>query len=456
MAAVGDEETCLEAFLLGFGAVGQHVVQLLLQNATRRRPRMKIVGIADSSGGIYLSEGLPLERVLTWKQGRNQINAFGLDEGDRNNVLVEHFDSTFDMVLAKLDGMGHQVLLDATPVDLEDGGVGLACARFAVSRGCHIVMANKAPLVLAYGELMRQARQHPVSHIQFSATVCGGLPVVNVGRRDLNCARIESVEGIFNSTSNYILSRMENGEDPTVALKVAQENGIAEADPSLDLEGYDTANKLVIICNSVLNHPVTLKDVSVTGIKDITAIDVRKAGEEGEVYRLLASARRIALEDLDKHEVQMESTYKLTVKPVRVKKSSFFGNCVDSDMCVVFRSDEFETISMKTDEKGVFPTAAAMLRDCFTIIRSIDSYHVAASLAKRTKANRSLGVEADCEEYDGFAKGAMAAVMADDYDSEAERDKNETISWKREPFSLKSHFVDDAKRTELEQDTLCE
>ena len=152
----------------------------------------------------------------------------------------------------------------------------------------------------------------------------------------------------------------------------------------------------------------------------------------------------------------MESTYKLTVKPVRVKKSSFFGNCVDSDMCVVFRSDEFETISMKTDEKGVFPTAAAMLRDCFTIIRSIDSYHVAASLAKRTKANRSLGVEADCEEYDGFAKGAMAAVMADDYDSEAERDKNETISWKREPFSLKSHFVDDAKRTELEQDTLCE
>ena len=127
--------------------------------------------------------------------------------------------------------------------------------------GTNIVLANKAPLVLAYQDLMMLARLKPASQVLFSATVCGGLPVVNVGRRDLCCGRIRSVRGIFNSTSNFILSQMENGNSRKEALQIAIDRGIAEADPTLDVEGIDTANKLTIIANSILDYSVTLSDV---------------------------------------------------------------------------------------------------------------------------------------------------------------------------------------------------
>jgi homoserine dehydrogenase len=341
------------------------VVRLMLQEG-RTRPPLRIVGIADSSGGIS-TEGdfeLPLEELLAWKTSGCSIRSFKM--GGKGASALNYHASTISMVAGA--GKPGNILLDGTPVDLKTGGVGLECCRFAASHGIHLVMANKAPLVLAYGELMAAAAREPRCRIEFSASVCGGLPVVNVGRRDLGCARLQSVRGIFNSTSNYILSRMARGEDPAVALRAAQEVGIAEADPSLDLEGYDTANKLVIICNSVLGFPATLSDVALTGIGGVTAVDMQKAALEGEVYRLLATATLVTAH-------AGTPRYTLSVQPERVKADSFFGTCTDSDMCVVFRSDEFETISMKTDEKGVFPTAAAMLRDCFTIIREEGCSH---------------------------------------------------------------------------------
>jgi homoserine dehydrogenase len=211
--------------------------------------------------------------------------------------------------------------------------------------------------VLAWAELSALAEEQKTS-LEFSATVCGGLPVVNVGRRDLTCARIELLEGVFNSTTNYILDRMSHGEDRATALQAAQEAGIAEADPTLDLEGIDTANKLVILCNSVLEYPTQLSDVTITGISGVTADDVAGASLFDLVYRLVARARR--------HE---DGSYSLSVNPEAVKKTSFIGSCVGSDMCCMFQSDEFERIMMKSDEKGVFPTACAMLRDIFTVQR---------------------------------------------------------------------------------------
>ncbi len=268
------------------------------------------------------------------------------------------------------------IILDTTPVNLVDGGVGLACCRWGAQHGVHLVLANKAPLVLSYRELLDTARSSS-SYIEFSATVCGGLPVINVGRRDLACcARLNLVQGIFNSTSNYVLSRMSTGEEPEIALEHAKRVGIAEADPSLDLEGYDTASKLVIICNSILNISATLQDVALEGITGITLADVEAAGRESKVYRLIATASRCSCAAGGERELEgwqcglgCVESYKLSVNPTLVDVNSFFGQCQDTDMSVVFVSDEFETMSLKTSEKGVFPTSAAVLRDCFAILR---------------------------------------------------------------------------------------
>lgn len=339
----------------------------MLQKNDRIRPPIRIVGVSDSSGGISSSAGLPLQQMLDWKEaGRAMKEYCG------NDVL--HHASSIDML--RTTAVCGNIVFDGTPVNLSTGGVGLECCRYAAANGVHIVMANKAPLVLAYDELMQTAAETPKCFIEFSATVCGGLPVVNVGRRDLYCGQMDLIEGIFNSTSNYILSRMAKGEDAADALKAAQLAGIAETDPTLDIEGYDTANKLVIICNSVLRIPAKLADVDLTGITGITSADIADAAAVGEVYRLIGSARRFdntaaaegaaAVKCLD----EKRGCYVLTVKPTRVKNESFFGGCSETDMCAVFRSDEFETVSIKNDETGVFPTSSAMLRDCFSIIRS--------------------------------------------------------------------------------------
>lgn len=343
----------VDTFLLGFGSVNQHVVKLLLQRE-KKRPPLRIVGISDSTGAITMEEGLPLQNVLDWKRSAKMLKEFEFP-----NVI--HFSTSLDMIEA--NAKQGSILLDGTPVNLENGGVGLACCRYALQNGIHVVLANKGPLVLAYQELKALAAATPSCQMEFSAAVCGGLPVVNVGRRDLYCSHIESVHGIFNSTSNYILSRMVEGESLAAALAAAQARGIAEADPSLDVEGVDSANKLVIICNSVLDYPCSLSDVRVQGIMGVSMEDMKVAAECNEVYRLVAEA---TLRTSDGDPV-----YDLSVEPRRVPRHSFLGSCVETDMCVIFRSDEFETISLKTDEKGVFPTASAMLRDCFTIINAV-------------------------------------------------------------------------------------
>ena len=192
---------------------------------------------------------------------------------------------------------------------------GLECAKIALTQGTNVVFANKAPLVLAYTELMGLAQQEPRCGVEMSGAVCGGLPVVNVGRRDLHCAVFDSVEGILNSTSNYILTRMGDGEAFEVALKTAQARGIAEADPSLDIQGFDTANKLVIIANAVLGYPAKLDDVAVTGIEAITPAEIAAADAEGCVYRLVATATIRGWQGGNR-------TYTLTVAPKQVPATS--------------------------------------------------------------------------------------------------------------------------------------
>ncbi len=161
------------------------------------------------------------------------------------------------------------VLLEASPVNLRDAQPALGTVLAALDRGLNVVLANKAPLALYFQEVQRAAAVNG-ARLAFSATVCGGLPVVNVGQRDLVAAEISRVEGIFNSTSNYILTQMTAGRSYADALAEAQRRGIAETDPTLDVDGWDTANKLTIVANAVLGFPATVRDVQpVTGIQSI-------------------------------------------------------------------------------------------------------------------------------------------------------------------------------------------
>ena len=220
-----------------------------------------------------------------------------------------------------------------------------------------VVLANKGPLVHAFGELTEAAKAADVG-LAYSATVCGALPVVNIGRRDLAACEIRSVRGIFNATSNSILTAMAAGQSYAEALHQAQLEGVAEADPSLDVEGWDTANKLVIIANSILGQPTTLADVTpVIGMTGITVEQIAEGKRQGRVVKLVAAADSVA-----------SGRYALSVRPVWLPEGDFLAGVNGFEMGIVFDTDIMGLQQLKVDERGPVPTAGAMLRDVISLM----------------------------------------------------------------------------------------
>ena len=253
-----------------------------------------------------------------------------------------------------LDALSCDLLLEASPVNLRDGEPGLSACRVALRRGVSVVLANKAPLVLAFHELHTLARESGAG-LAYSATVGGALPVINIGERDLIAAEITLLRGVLNSTTNFILAEMADGRSFTDALAEAQRRGIAETDPSLDVEGWDTANKLVIIANSFLGIQVTLKDVQVTGVAGVTRERLQEELARGATVKLLASA------------VREGGGYRLWVEPTVLPGDEFLANCNGWEMGVEIQSDLYGRMYHKIWEREPLPTAAAMLRDAVNL-----------------------------------------------------------------------------------------
>ncbi|MEJ2736929.1 MAG: homoserine dehydrogenase [Anaerolineae bacterium] len=243
------------------------------------------------------------------------------------------------------------LMLEASPANLTDGQPGLGCIEEALARGMHVVTANKAPLVLAFPHLMDLARACGVQ-LRFDATVAGGLPAVNLGQRDLAAAHIYRMEGVLNLTTNYILTRMaDDGLSYEEALGDAQAAGHAETDPSLDVEGWDAANKLVILAHSVLGYPATLDDVSVEGILGVAA----------EMPSLSAAGRkRLKLVAVAEEE---GDGYRLSVQPTWLEEKHPLAQLGPKQMGIVYHSDISGVLSAAIVEETPVPTAFAMLRD---------------------------------------------------------------------------------------------
>lgn len=220
-----------------------------------------------------------------------------------------------------------------------------------------MVTVNKGPLVLAYPRLTKLAAEEGVK-LAFSGAVAGGLPTVNIGRRDLAGSEVLRLEGILNLTTNYILTQMaEKGKSYAEALAEAQADGHAEADPSLDVEGWDAANKLVILAQSVLEYSASLEDVEVEGITRIGPEDLERAAASGKVIKLIALAEK------------EDGGYRLSVRPTWLDRSHPLARLTAHQMGIVYHTDINGTITAVIDEEDPLPTAAAMLRDLINIYR---------------------------------------------------------------------------------------
>jgi homoserine dehydrogenase len=258
--------------IIGFGAVGQGIADALM----RTDYPIKVVAIVDSRGAVVDADGVDLASALQRKRETGTVAAAGAAGMTALDVIA---------------GVDHEIMVEATPTDIITGGIGLSHIRSAFEGGRHVVTSNKGPLVVAYSELCGLARKHD-RYFRFEATVGGAMPAINLSNEALSGNRIISIEGVLNGTCNYILTRMDDeGVSYEHALGEAQELGIAEADPSADVDGIDTAAKIVILANSVFGMDVGYDDVDVTGITKITPESFKLAKEEGHTIKLIGEIR---------------------------------------------------------------------------------------------------------------------------------------------------------------------
>jgi homoserine dehydrogenase len=255
----------LRVAIIGFGSVGKGVIKVL---SGRRGDEFKVVAITDSKGAVLDEKGLDLAEVLKRKNNGDlkRVNKSSMD-------IVKEYD--------------YDILVEVTPTDAKTGQPGLSYITEALKRGKHVVTSNKGPVALKYKELCDLAKKNNVQFL-FEATVGGAMPMFNLMRAPLAGNKITSIKGIFNGTCNYILTRMANEELPyDMVLSEAKELGIAEADPTYDVEGIDTALKMVILANAVFGMNVKLDDVDRVGISSVCLESLKLAGEAGMVIKLI-------------------------------------------------------------------------------------------------------------------------------------------------------------------------
>jgi homoserine dehydrogenase len=259
----------LKLSIIGFGAVGQGVAKVV-QNV----PQLKVVAIADSKGVALMPD---LEDVLARK---------------RAGQPIANSDLTALDVIRTID---HDVVVEVTPTNIDDGEPGLTHFREALKNKRNVVTSNKGPLVAAFGELTHLARTQGVA-LRYEATVGGAMPIINLIRDTLAGTRVLGIRGVLNGTCNYILTRMaEEALDYDQVLSEAQDMGIAEADPTYDVSGIDTACKVVILANAFFDRNATFADVNVTGIDRITQDALQLARQRGFVVKLIGDVQELTV-----------------------------------------------------------------------------------------------------------------------------------------------------------------
>ena len=272
----------MKAFICGFGTIGQSVARVIKKKQDFFQKRygetLTVVGALDSKSYIVDPNGLDADKLIDVKRGTGCVG-----------------DKKYSKISDALDAVDFDILIEVTSTDIKTGGVGLDNIKYALKNEKDVVTANKGPLALKYKELMTLADDHG-RYLLFEGTVGGAMPIINLNKYDLAGQEIKSIRGIFNGTCNYILTKMDNGQPFEQALKEAQQQGYAETDPTNDVEGYDSACKVVILANSIFGRNATFNDVEITGITSINSDAVALAQNNGMVIRLIGEVSATKLE----------------------------------------------------------------------------------------------------------------------------------------------------------------
>lgn len=333
--------------LIGFGNVGRATAELLLRKQVELKEQYDITflvtGIATGSRGRVIDpNGLDLQKVL---------DAFRAGEAiDQFNLLPS--EDTLDFIRKS----GADVLFENSPVNYETGQPAIDHIRCALELGMHAVTANKGPVVHAWHSLKALAKSKGRQFFHESS-VMDGAPIFSLFRGALPAARLNAFRAILNSTTNLILSRMESGETFDDAVRYAQKIGIAETDPSGDVDGWDAAIKIAALATVLMNIPLKPAVIDRTGIRGITPEMIQAAKAEGKRYKLICTAER------------QGDTIVGKVSPELVPMSSPFYSVEGTTSIVQFNTDVLGSLTLIESDPGPHTTAYGLLADFINAVK---------------------------------------------------------------------------------------
>jgi homoserine dehydrogenase len=311
--------------IVGFGTVGAGVAKILLQNAesieTKMGVRLELAKVVDIDTKSQRPVKLP-DGILT----------------DDLNALLD--DKSIEIAVELIGGTGA-----AKDIQLK-----------LLQAGKDVVTANKA-LLAEHGSELYEAAHKNGRCIAFEASCAGGIPIISALRTGLAANNIEAMYGIVNGTCNYILSNMASkGRDFETALKEAQQKGFAEADPTLDISGGDSAHKLVILASIAFGYEIKLEDVHVEGIDSIAADDLRYGSEMGYKLKLLAIGKR-----------QDNGKVSLRVHPSFIAEDHELATVDGSFNAVSVLGSAVGQVMFYGRGAGMMPTASAVVADIIDV-----------------------------------------------------------------------------------------
>lgn len=338
----------LRLALIGFGNVGREFSRILLEKENEWRSAyhcgFTVTAVATQSRGCLLNPaGVDLNRAL---REIEESGRFAASNPDYSEINPEEM-TTLEFV---------DIVVEITTLNIEGGTPAVTHIRSALNHGKHVITANKGPIAFAYQELKTLAAMEK-RYFLFEGTVMDGAPVFNLARETLLGCAITGITGILNGTTNFILTAMEEGSSFDDALKTAQKYGWAEADPSMDIDGWDAAVKVSALMNVLMNASMIPQDIERSGIRGVTQKDLAAAKAGGETIKLLCQG------------YSKDGIWTGKVAPVLIPLDHPLAHVRGTTSALTLQTDLAGEITIEIKDPKIRQTAYALVTDLLTITK---------------------------------------------------------------------------------------
>lgn len=340
----------LKLAMLGFGNAGQAFVKLLMNKhgeiMNKYKYDIQVVAISTNSRGSLVNEaGIDLKSALSDLEDLKHFNDSRSD--------YSRFDS---MEIAK--SVDYDVIIELTTLEIFTGQPAIEHIKTALNRKKHAITANKGPIAWAFEDLNDLAKQQGVL-FYYETTVMDGTPIFNLVEETLEFCKITEVNGILNTTTNFVLEELAKGKAYDEVILEGKKRGFIEADPALDIEGWDAAAKTAVLLNTLMGANITPLDIDRKGIEDITDKQIKDAAKRGNVIKLVC------------HGSMKDGKVIGIVAPKEIERDNLYSCINGTSSVITITTDLMGDISVVEHEPEIEQTAYGVFSDLIRVVKNM-------------------------------------------------------------------------------------